>query len=490
MLASRIEIETKKSGSSPIKIEIESISDYVILRESKRPEIGTTIKLYLKEDISQNLRLSQEIDYYVRHVDIPIKVKENGTENVIYKNAYQTPSDLITFLKKYDLRLYDIPIMSKNFQGLLSLCMRYDEANQSFVPMKRFGNQGLRISWKDLRIISNNGIYVPDTSILPPWLVISPYYVDINFAFEGLLLDASRSRFIRNKAFHGMKNELEEKIIDAFKGYLDSIRSKFRNDLKKTAKIANLFNSHFGSIYLLYVHPEDITTNIHRYTKENYYFRCISEGKYMYMTANQILEKELILTSEAPWEHGNDSYLEELSQSEDFNKNINYVILTDDEVHSYDVREGVKKNSIIQTIFEKEKVLPLADIIKFEIVNILDKKLPQWWKLVKFTNYRSNNISEEFHHQRLLNADHPFIKLIIDNVDLLDDMHNQMYFDYFLEKFGHIRYGYDLKKLREYQVNLLQILEKSGRIPHAEIENYTLTDKDLPPDSGWGEDIL
>ena len=376
MLASRIEVETKKSGSKPIKIEIENISDYLIVRESEKLATGTTIKLYLKEDISENLRLSEEIDFYIKHVDVPIKVKENGTEHVVYSNAFQTPTDLITYLEKYNLRLYDIPIKSKNFEGLLSLCMRYDESNGCFVPMKRFGNQDLSISWKDLRIISSNGIYVPDTSILPPWLVISPYYIDINFTFEGLVLGASRSRFIRNKAFHDIKNELEEIIIDAFKSYLDSIRSKFSNDLKKTAKIANLFNSHFGSVSLLYVHPEDITKNILRYTRENYYFRCISEGKYTYMTANQILEKELILTSEAPWERGNDRYLEELSQSEDFDKNINYVILTDDEVHFYHVREGVKKNTIIHTIFKKEKVIPLADLIKFESVNILDKSCP------------------------------------------------------------------------------------------------------------------
>ena len=51
---------------------------------------------------------------------------------------------------------------------------------------------------------------------------------------------------------------LEKTIIDALRKYLESIRLVFSDNLKKVAKITNLFNSHFSSIMLLHYNIEDV----------------------------------------------------------------------------------------------------------------------------------------------------------------------------------------------------------------------------------------
>ena len=89
-------------------------------------------------------------------------------------------------------------------------------------------------------------------------------------------MSKSRSRFICNQSFYEIRSELEKTIIDALRKYLESIRLVFSDNLKKVAKITNLFNPHFSSIMLLHYHIEDVAENILTFIKETYYFRCIS----------------------------------------------------------------------------------------------------------------------------------------------------------------------------------------------------------------------
>lgn len=182
---------------------------------------------------------------------------------------------------------------------------------------------------------------------------------------------------------------------------MESIRLVFSDNLQKVAKITNLFNSHFSSIMLLHYHIEDVAENILTFIKETYYFRCISDGKYTFMTAQEIIQNEFILTYEAMWEHGNDDYLDELSHSGDFDKSINYVILAQDDISIHNFDKGIAE-TFLYRIFKRERVIPLAEIMKFERISVIDKILSQWWILVKFSNYKSDNIMEEFYDKRVL----------------------------------------------------------------------------------------
>jgi len=152
---------------------------------------------------------------------------------------------------------------------------------------------------------------------------------------------------------------------------------------------------------LLHYHIEDVAENILTFIKETYYFRCISDGKYTIMTAQEIIQNEFILTYEAMWEHRNDDYLDELSHSGDFDKSINYVILAQDDIIIHNFDKGIAE-TFLYRIFKRERVIPLAEIMKFERISVIDKILSQWWILVKFSNYKSDNIMEEFYDKRVL----------------------------------------------------------------------------------------
>jgi hypothetical protein len=489
MLASNIEMDTKKNESEAIKVDIQNLTDYLTIRRSQKREMGTTIKLYLKDEIIQNLKLKESVDYYLRHIDIPITIKENDSKYVIHNNTFYPSNDIDIYLKQLGIRFLHIPIDTKNFNGLLSLCMRYNESHKCFIPMRKYGSLDLQIAWERIRIISNNGIRILDNSILPNWFRSTPYWIDINFHSNDLKLDASRSRFIRNQNYFDIGSELERTILEAFINYLDSIKTKFYN-LKTMAKIINLFLSHFCNFVTLNHNTDFLTENILNFIKKNYFFRCISDGKYTFMTAEQLMQKQYLLVYEQIWEHGNDNYLEELSHSKDFERNTNYVIITQDDLVIHEFKKKDTGDFLYQ-IFKKEEIIPIGDLIKFKRLSSLDKILPTWYLLVKFVNYESDNILEEFHEEkRLLNSDHPFMKVIVDNLDLLTNSNNQLYFDYFIAQFGPMRGGYELKKLQEYNKKILQILLNAKRITEADIEKYILTENNLPSQTRWNKDVI
>jgi len=485
MLGSKIEIDTKKEDSDPVKIEIEDISDFLIIRPSKKKDVGTTVKLTLKADMLENLAIKDIIAYYFRHLDIPIIVKDNNSEAVVSDNGYELPTKLVESSKGSDTKFYKIDIKEPSFTSSFFLYMRLDEKKNLFLPLERFS----RSEFRSKRIVSSNGIRVVDLSILAKWLNIVPHYMDINFHDKNLKLDASRNRFVRNDYYFKIKDDLERAILLSFANYLKLIGEVCGGDVERIGKISNLFFSNYCPLDVFNFHPEDINEVIAQFVRDNYYFPCISGGIFTYMTANEILKRKVIVTTEPPWDMGNYRYLEELSNSDDFDKNINYVILTRHDTSQYTFEKKIK-NDLIGIIFKPEKILSLQDIIKVETLNNADITLPKWWLFARFPNLKTDNIMEDFHDSRLLNSEHPFIKLILENSDLFKQNLNQLYFDYFLAKFGAIRYGYDLKKLVEYQEKILDVLKKEKRVSELDYSIYLIKEKNLPPSKDYNDDII
>ena len=74
MIANKIVVETKTDDSDPLLIEIDDVSGYFFVREGSRRDAGTSVTLFLKDNIGDEIDLEKEIRYYARHLELPIKV--------------------------------------------------------------------------------------------------------------------------------------------------------------------------------------------------------------------------------------------------------------------------------------------------------------------------------------------------------------------------------------------------------------------------------
>jgi hypothetical protein len=79
MMVDRIEVETLKEGRESRKVEIENYSDYFVTREGNRTEPGTSITLFLKDDVKVDLM--KELKNCARHVEFPIEVDDGENTN-------------------------------------------------------------------------------------------------------------------------------------------------------------------------------------------------------------------------------------------------------------------------------------------------------------------------------------------------------------------------------------------------------------------------
>jgi len=67
MIANKIVVETKTDDSDPLLIEIDDVSGYFFVREGSRRYTGTSVTLFLKDNIGDEIDMEKEIRYYARH---------------------------------------------------------------------------------------------------------------------------------------------------------------------------------------------------------------------------------------------------------------------------------------------------------------------------------------------------------------------------------------------------------------------------------------
>jgi HSP90 family molecular chaperone len=120
MMADRIEVETLKEGREPRKVEIENYSDYFVTRRGSRTEIGTTITLFLKDDVEVDL--IEELKEYAQHVEFPVYVADGENAETIVDRGYDINfvDYMETSYKQYadELNPYVIDFEKENIEGV------------------------------------------------------------------------------------------------------------------------------------------------------------------------------------------------------------------------------------------------------------------------------------------------------------------------------------------------------------------------------------
>jgi molecular chaperone HtpG len=76
MMANRVIMDTKMDGCEPLRIEMTPLFDYIAVKAGDRRTSGTTVTLYLKDEIDiDSIDFKAEIRSYARHVEIPIRIQ-------------------------------------------------------------------------------------------------------------------------------------------------------------------------------------------------------------------------------------------------------------------------------------------------------------------------------------------------------------------------------------------------------------------------------
>ena len=183
MLADKLEIDTKTEEGEPLFIEIDNMFNYFFVKEGKRRNVGTTVTLFLTEEVRKEVEerkfnLEKVVGDYARHLEFPIKIispdKECVTVNdngytvelgewywygcYYYDKDYDLQSDFTCAWyeaeKIFQKAYYEISIDERDVKGVIGISLT-NLADWTYSPYS-------------VVVISDGGIYIcKDQYLLP-----------------------------------------------------------------------------------------------------------------------------------------------------------------------------------------------------------------------------------------------------------------------------------------------------------------------------------
>lgn len=249
MVADKIEVLTKKEGEKAYLWMSEGADGYEI-SESTKDEIGTTIKLYIKEDtedddfseyLNQGL-LKHLIKKYSNYIKYPIKME------ITKKVPKESEDQEFEEIREVETLNSMVPIWKKNKNELS------DEDYKNFYHAQRYGFDD-PLSWVHLSAegminykailyiptqkpmqfytsnfsggleLYSNGVMIMEKNenLLPEYLSFVKGMVDS----EDLSLNISREMLQNNRKFLSIAKNLEKKVLAELKSILSDDRDKY-----------------------------------------------------------------------------------------------------------------------------------------------------------------------------------------------------------------------------------------------------------------------
>jgi hypothetical protein len=292
MIADKIIIDTKTEHDNPLNIEIDSASDYFIVKESKKESTGTDIILSLKEDVKDNLDLEKIIKNYARHLEFPIYVNlPDGREIEVKKQEFKPCFDP----KKENIITEDIfviKIEDDDFEG--SICFEYGEDfyNYKDIVFNRVNTN---------KILCNQGIFVNDNIDLLSQTIESLASFDINLKKNVLDLNIARNTIQYNDKYEKFTDKLEliifDNIKDLFLKFKDSrkqipINTFYNESWKEIVTINSFFDNSGWSLY--YNTDIKIPESYLKLFSDFYTFICVSNNGISFVNIDDLLSKRII----------------------------------------------------------------------------------------------------------------------------------------------------------------------------------------------------
>jgi hypothetical protein len=509
VMADRIEVETFKEGREPRKVEIVNYSEYFVTREGSRTEPGTTITLFLKDDVE--LDLIEELEKYARHVEFPIYVDEGENAETIVDQGYDF--NFVNYMnplcKQYtdELNPYVIDFEKEGLEGgkgkLVFMFLKDENGGYGFKlktlsltkysDEQLFGKSRFRggIENDNQCILSQDGILIKQIgrygsyrSILSPWIDTSFIFFDVNLKDESKIdLTIDRNDVVTNDKFNNLKTKIDKIIID-------HIERIFSNKHLVTDKDKNRFMERFFRTFVEHFYIGGLSDFFLKRMKKSLIFECSVNGETKYLRYNELKDrwKYFYLVKEKSRFRNN--------TSEDMKKAMENAYPEDPIIYSVfneklaDLLRVFSGEHIIVTnkelgfSFDKHPLLPSAEK--------RDKKEKDYGVIFEgdYKDCFGTLTTESFRIEP--NFNHPFIRLVNKNRDKFKGEDKKEH-EFFIEKLLRMKtlgeYLMPLKEIQEIQKYLLDFYVEKRILTKEEAEGYVLTEKDFCP-YDMGEDFL
>jgi len=497
MMANKIIVETKTDHSSPLRMEIDGLSDHFFVTDGKRKESGTTVTMILKDKLREDFDLVGEIRHYARHT-LPVKVITPDGEFKVLDRGYDLNPK--SFWDPHQLRdpwlpkqirdhiLVQIPIQEETVEGQIGLL--FQESKELGVkPVDRWSHTKWYPNYqsyepKRARIfLSNAGIFVNDIPDLAPDWLKNGVLGEINLKGSVLDLNLSRNNVVRNERFRELQRLLGRKIEDKIEEIFERIQPKsIREDRD------NLFaDFSWGYLNLTkysgpgkpeeYLLPQKLIVM----TQKFYFFRCLLNGLPAYRTWNDLLTAGQPVTLLRGYFPEKEKYVAEIITNCSPLKWSGFYIFRDREIGviEYVTKWGVGHGIQIKPLGEQKNLDNIVAYVENKQVKDLHI-FPSSWKVVRFTNYQSKRFLERLRYWGgLVNAEHRFISLLVKNESTLNTEGRKAIVLSFFRELKRKASWLDFSQIQREQRKILQWFKDAGIIEN--VDDYILTKDDFPP---------
>jgi hypothetical protein len=472
MIANKIIIETKTEESDPLMIEIDDVSDYFFVRKGSLNDIGTKVTLFLKDN-AKGMNLEAQIRRYARHLEFPVKtILSNSQECIVNDVGFKFFMNTIPEWYADKHGFHTIEIRDEHVEGVIGILLRKDK-KLGLIPTKE---ASWWLPWDTYEgkieklFVSNEGIFVGHSNILPEWLRLDLILVDLNLKKNALDLSVARNDIVLNNKLEKFKNRIEKVLISELQNFLRTLRQKAIEANVDFSKISKTFFGEYIYVYRMAGKEQVmLSDNILDFLKEFFYFKSLSKDGIRYIKYDEVkVSSKPIIMLSGYWNCTEEHLKQIFSECSGFTED-NFYLLS--EYGSDDVAKCLLGN-IRQIDFLK--------FLEMEESNELKNMILKTWKLARFKNYRTSRLIEFSGYQStILNRDNRFINLLIKNKNIIDDNRKIELEGFFRTLKFHFKY--DFQKVLMQQKKILKWFVDEGIIGKDQVENYILSKDDFPP---------
>jgi hypothetical protein len=468
MIAEKIIVETKMENKQGLLMEIDDLSDYFLIRDSTKSDPGTTITLSIRND-SRGINFFDEVKTFASHLDINIDFfHEDNRKSVITDEGYKNHFSkyLGEYSKYYDVK--EIEIKSDFIDGTIGVI--YLKSGPKLLvqlPFRVYGEEINKFisSLKNKNITSFEGIFVNnEKNIVPMWLEVD--FCNLNIKKDVIDLNVARNDFILNEKFYKFIDNFEKLIIREIKNVIkQELKTLNYSEINEKRQIS----SFVGNSLNWYKYREDWiekgrspSKNLANWLKSDRYHWVVVNTEIMFLSANEIKSLNTEIYS-VGYQFDNIIYLKYLVE--------NCLSLP---------KKGVYGTFFHYGVLDDAKELTLFDYFDIEKFKTLKEFLPSNWFVGRFKNYKTTRFFELIHYQKtVVNRDHPFVDLIINNLEILSP-DNKIALEGFFKGIK-VDAKRDLNLVLDKQKKILKWYLKKNVISNGDIPTFMLTVDDFPP---------
>ncbi|MGB7061917.1 MAG: ATP-binding protein [Candidatus Zixiibacteriota bacterium] len=476
MLAESIVIETRAEGCQPLLIEIDDIADYFVARTGSRRAIGTSVTLFLKEEVKDEIDLEAEMRHYARHLEFPIQVvlpdrSRRTIEDQGHQSEIKTVLGSLAEVEGKTWGAHVIKTRRSNVQGTIALILEQRGA-LGLVPAQVTSHVMDRLLLIGTQHLSNEGIFVGDTNVLPEGFRPALVVLDLDVRKKMLDLNVARNYVVDNDKLANFRKELERLLVRNLGRYLDVLQRNVKRAGVGAESLCNEFFASFvrdgPSLKRLWIQNE-LTQRFLDFVKRYFYYRSICTDGTRFLRHADIVDSgkpALLLDGLGLYA---DEHIQEMYRGcTGFKKGQLYVL-----------REP-NCGAPAEFLFENVRTKDFTSLFKFTELEELAWMLPRTWKIAKFENYRTSRFIE-FRHpsMTLVSTENRFVALLLRHKHLIEGDRAMALHDFFTTFPRNL--GRYFRLLVDKQREILRWFVEARLLGEAQVHEYLFTREDFPP---------